>query len=379
MDLGECRKEIDQINNEMLELFIKRMEISKAVAEYKLENSLPILNHARERDILHDMTVKAGEKYGNYVKVLYSVLLDLSRSYQSALMSGSTSVSDAITGTLESSPKLLPKNTEVACQGTEGAYSQIAADKLFGLEKIKYYKTFEDVFKAVRDGVCSYGVLPIENSTYGTVVEVYDLMKKYSFQIVRAVRLPIRHALLAPNGVRLEDIREVISHPQALGQCGEFFSSHPDIKVTTGVNTALSAEYVAGSGRRDIAAIASPECAELYGLTVLSKDIQNAAINTTRFICISKDACIFPGANKISIMLTLPHTPGSLYNTLAKFTAQGLNLTKLESRPIAGTDFEAQFYFDFEASPYDKNVLALLDDLSRDCESFSFLGAYSEN
>lgn len=379
MDLGQCRKEIDKLNDEILELFIKRMEISGEVAEYKKNNSLPILNRARERDILHDMTVKAGKKYENYVKVLYSVLLDLSRSYQSALMSGDTSVSDAVTKALESSPKLLPTNSEVACQGTEGAYSQMAADKLFGIEKITYYKTFEDVFKSVRDGECAYGVLPIENSTHGTVVEVYDLMKKYSFQIVRAVKIPIRHALLAPEGVELKDIREVVSHTQAIGQCSDFLAAHPHIKVTAGANTALSAEFAAKSGRKDIAAIASSACAELYGLKIISRDIQNAAINTTRFICISKEACIFPGANKISIMLTLPHTPGSLYNTLAKFTAQGLNLTKLESRPIAGTDFEAQFYFDFEGSPYDKNVLSLLDALSRECESFSFLGAYSEN
>lgn len=379
MELGQCRKEIDKINDEILELFIKRMEISKSVAEYKLKNSLPILNRAREREILHDMTVKAGETYENYVKVLYSVLLDLSRSYQGTIMSGSTEISGAVLTALETSPKMFPKNAEVACQGTEGAYSQIAADILFGLEKITYYKTFEDVFKSVRDGKCRYGVLPIENSTYGTVIEVYDLMKKYSFQIVRAVKVPIRHALLAPHGVKTEDIREVISHTQAIGQCSDFLAVHPEIKVTAGTNTALSAEFVAKSGRNDVAAIASPACAELYGLDILSKDIQNAAINTTRFICISKDACIFPGANKMSIMLTLPHTPGSLYNTLAKFTAQGLNLTKLESRPIAGTDFDAQFYFDFEASPYDKKVLSLLDALSKECESFSFLGAYSEN
>ena len=379
MELSQCREMIDKLNDEMLRLFIKRMDVAKDVAEYKMQNGLPILNKARERDILHDMTVKAGKEYESYVKVLYSVVMDLSRSYQSKLLNCKNDIAEGIKNALKTSVKTLPKNATVACQGVEGAYSQIAADKLFGIEKITYFKTFDEVFRAVKDGTCDYGVLPIENSTYGTVVEVYDLMKRYSFSIVSAKKVPIRHTLLACKGAELDGITEVVSHPQALGQCSEFLASHPNIKVTNAANTAISAETVARSGRKDIAAIASGACAELYDLDVLSLDIQNATVNTTRFICISKDQMILPGATKMSIMLTLPHTPGALYNTLARFTAEGLNLTKLESRPIAGTDFEAQLYFDFEASPYDDGVLSLLDTLSRDCESFSFLGAYPES
>ena len=283
-----------------------------------------------------------------------------------------------VTKALESSPKVFPKRALVACQGTEGAYSQIAADKFFGMEKIKYYKTFEDVFIAVRDKECEYGVLPIENSTYGTVIDVYDLMKKYSFNIVRALKLPVKHALLVKEGTRLEDIREVFSHPQAIGQCSDFFRANQNIKATECQNTAVAAKMITESDRTDVAAIASSACAELYGLKKLVDGVQNASYNFTRFICITSNDYIFPGANKMSLMLTLPHTPGALYNTLAKFTAEGLNLTKLESRPIAGSDFEAQFYFDFEGTPYDKRVLNMLDALSCECESFNFLGSYLE-
>jgi len=378
MDLKECRQEIDKINNEMLSLFLRRMEVSRSVAEYKAEHNLPILNHAREREILGEMTEKAGDEFENYVKTFYSVMMDLSRSYQSTVLGKKDAVQKKVTKALESSPKVFPKRALVACQGTEGAYSQIAADKFFGMEKIKYYKTFEDVFIAVRDKECEYGVLPIENSTYGTVIDVYDLMKKYSFNIVRALKLPVKHALLVKEGTRLEDIREVFSHPQAIGQCSDFFRANQNIKATECQNTAVAAKMITESDRTDVAAIASSACAELYGLKKLVDGVQNASYNFTRFICITSNDYIFPGANKMSLMLTLPHTPGALYNTLAKFTAEGLNLTKLESRPIAGSDFEAQFYFDFEGTPYDKRVLNMLDALSCECESFNFLGSYLE-
>lgn len=378
MDLSECRSEIDKINKEMLELFLRRMKISDDVARYKAEHALPILNRAREREILGEMTELAGEEFENYAKVFFSVIMDLSRSRQSALIKPSTAISDKVRSALEASPKLFPKRATVACQGTEGAYSQIAADKLFGLEKIRYFRSFEEVFTAVRDGVCEYGVLPIENSTYGTVVEVYDLMKKFDFNIVRSAKIKVRHALLAKKGTRLEDIDTVYSHPQAIGQCSDFFRANPDIKAVPCENTAVAARNVADSENGNTAALASLSCAELYGLDVVKEQVQNNFNNATRFICISHTPMIFPGASKISLTLTLPHVPGSLYNTLAKISSEGLNLTKLESRPIEGSDFDAQFYFDIDASPYDEKVLTLLDSLAYECESFSFLGAYGE-
>ncbi len=378
MDLKECRKQIDIINSEMLKLFVRRMEISEDVAKYKAENGLPIFNNAREREILGEMTSSSPEIFENYVKTFFTVVMDLSKSYQRTVLNGTTAVSEKIKSAIESTPMIFPKRAVVACQGTEGAYSQIAADKLFGMEKIIYFKSFEDVFKAVRDKICDYGVLPIENSTYGTVIDVYDLMKKYRFSIVRSQRLKITHKLLAKKGTSLRDIREVYSHPQAIGQCSNFFAANPEIKAVPFANTALAAEKVKNSEGNSLAAIASSACADLYGLDTVSDEIMNSGNNQTRFICISSNDYIFPGADKISIMLSLPHTPGALYNTLAKFAAIGLNLTKIESRPIEGSDFEAQFYFDFEASPYDEKILSMLDTLSRDCENFVFLGSYRE-
>jgi len=246
------------------------------------------------------------------------------------------------------------------------------------LPNILYFRHFEGVFQAVQNGLCRYGILPIENSSYGSVTMVYDLMKKYDFHIAKSLKMLISHSLLAKPDTRMDMIKEIVSHEQAIGQCSEFLRGHKDIKITVCENTAIAAQMVANSDRTDIAAISSKNCADLYGLTVLNDSIQNSEINYTRFICISKELEIYPGADKISLMLTLPHRPGSLYTTIAKFAALGLNLTKLESRPIPGKDFEFMFYFDFDASIYSDEVIRLLCDLEAGPDQFEFLGSYSE-
>ena len=376
MDLTECRKKIDEINDEMLRLFLQRMEVCRSVAEYKMANGLPILNHAREREIIYEMTGKAGDEFADYVKVYYNVIMDLSRAYQGKIINHEGALAERIKSCRVDED--FPRRATVACQGVEGAYSQIACEKLFDTVNIKYYGSFRQVFEAVRDGECEFGLLPIENSTHGTVAEVYDLMSDFSFSISRSIKLRVDHCLLAKKGTKLEDIKKVVSHSQALGQCGNFFNAHPEITAEARPNTAVSAKEVALSATGDMAAIASPACAELYGLEVIATGIQNHPHNYTRFICISRDSVIYPGAEKISLMVTLPNTPGSLYNVLSKFNAVGLNLTKLESRPIEGSDFDVSFYFDFEGSPFDPAVLSLLEELNGSCIKFIFLGAYSE-
>ena len=376
MELSDCRKIIDGINNEMLKLFCERMKTSRLVAEYKAEHGLPIMNHAREREIIYEMTEKAGPEFEYYTKVFYNVIMDLSRAYQAKLLNRESTVSDTVRAYRENVNSPFPRRAVVACQGVEGAYSQLACEKMFETARIRYYRSFGEVFEAVRDGECEFGMLPIENSTYGTVSEVYDLMKKHSFCIVRELKLRVDHCMLAKKGTSLENVREVLSHGQALGQCGDFFADHRDIILRACANTAAAAKEVAESSRNDIAAIASASCAELYGLEVIAEGLQNNKHKYTRFICISRDGRIYPGARKISLMLTLPHTPGSLYTALAKLTANGLNLTKLESRPIEGSDFDVCFYFDIEASPEDPNLLSVLDELNSHCETFAFLGAY---
>ena len=260
----------------------------------------------------------------------------------------------------------------------EGAYSQIACDKLFAMPDIVYFKSFEGVFQAVEQGLCEYGVLPIENSSHGTVSAVYDLMRHYKFHILRSIKVQINHMLLANPGAKKETIREIFSHEQALGQCAAYLKQFPDAKITVVENTAVAAKRVGESGRTDVAAISSRDCAALYGLAILEEDVQDAASNFTRFICITKELRIYPGASRISLMLSLPHRPGALYAMIAKFSALGLNLIKIESRPIPGRDFEFLFYFDMEASVYSDEVLSLLGELSEEPELFILLGCYSE-
>lgn len=385
-DIQESRAEIDALNRELVEKFCRRMDVAADVAAYKREMGLPVYDRTREREILADMADLAGEDYRYYAKIFFTVMMDLSKARQASLLADAHAethpedISGRIERALSRTTPIFPDGGRVACQGVEGAYSQIAADRLFSLPRIRYYGTFGDVFEAVDSGACEFGILPIENSTYGTVNEVYDLMQKYRFSIVRGIKLRIDHRLLALPGAKLSDIRAVYSHSQALGQCRRFLEAHPEIETHVCRNTAEAAATVAKMGRCDVAAIASESCASLYSLDQIadSATIMNAGRNDTRFICIAKDLRIYPGATKISLMLTLPHEPGSLYTTLAKFTAQGVNLTKLENRPIEGRNFDMRFYFDFEASPLEPRIRSMLDDLERSCETFAFLGGYSE-
>ena len=241
-----------------------------------------------------------------------------------------------------------------------------------------YFRSFDAVFQAIEQGMCQYGILPIENSTAGSVTQVYDLMISHNFSIVRTFRLKIDHNLLANPGSSLKDIRTVYSHEQAINQCGKFLEGLTGVKVIPVANTAVAAEMVAKSGQKDVAAISSRFCAELYGLTCLASSIQDKGNNRTRFICISKNLEIYPGSDKTSIMMILPHKPGSLYKVLARLYTLGINVSKLESRPIPDREFEFMFYFDLDTSIYSEEYLQLMCELDDLCEEFKYLGSYTE-
>ena len=283
-----------------------------------------------------------------------------------------------MTRAIEKTPKLFPQAPMVACQGVEGAYSQIACEKIFRDPFSLYFRDFEGVFNAIEQGMCEYGVLPIENSTAGSVKKVYDLMIRHNFSIVRTFRLKVDHNLLANPGATLSDIKEVYSHEQALNQCSDFLQTIPNVNIVPMVNTAVAAETVAKSGRNDVAALSSRACAELYGLNCLAASVQDKGNNRTRFICISKNLEIYPGADKTSIMMILPHRPGSLYKVLARFYTLGINVTKLESRPLPDREFEFMFYFDLETSIYSEEFVQLICELDELCEEFKYLGSYTE-
>lgn len=379
MNLEELRAEIDTIDDSLLQDFAQRMNVVGQIGLEKKSEGLPTLDPAREREKLADIVTKLPPEMEQYGYTLWSMLFEISRSYQSSLNPQPSALRKDIERAIVDTQPLFPPTATVACQGVEGAYSQLACEKLFKHPQVMYFKTFESVFSAIENGFCDYAVLPLENSTAGSVKEIYDLMLSHSsFKIVRSTRLKVDHNLVAKKGTKMSDIKEIFSHPQAISQCAKFLDAMPGVKITACENTAAAAEAVAKSERTDVAAISSYNCVELYGLERLAADIQDRSNNYTRFICISKKLEIYPGADKTSLMLVLPHRPGALYQILGRFYALGMNLIKLESRPLPDREFEFMFYFDLETSVYSDEFIRLVDDLDAICEEFQYLGSYSE-
>lgn len=378
MELSDYRTQIDRIDAELLRLFAERMQTAAGIAAYKKEHALPVLDTGREREKLAGIVKAAPEDLQEEAVSLFRLLFSLSRGYQRSLLGSSSTLPEILKRAVVTTPQLFPTSAAVACQGVEGAYSQQACDKLFQHPSVFFCATFDKVFAAIEQGLCQYGVLPLENSTAGSVNAVYDLMQKHNFSIVRSVRLRVDHSLLALPGAKLSDIREIVSHGQALEQCSEFLKQLPNVTVTRCENTAAAARMVAESGRKDLAAIASNACAEIYGLQSLQDRVQNEHGNYTRFICIAAKPEVYPGADRTSLLVTLANEPGSLYQVLARIYGCGINLTKLESRPIPGSDDTFRFYFDLEASVYSPELPKLLGELESVCEHVCYLGSYSE-
>ena len=377
MELQDIRERIDSVDEQILKLFLERMELSEQVADYKREHHLPVLNKTREREILARVTERSGERE-RYAYHLFTTLMELGRARQAELLSTPTNVAAQVKEGLANGAELFPQTGLIACQGIEGANSQVACDKLLPRGHIMYVKTFRAVVSAVESGLCKFGVLPIENSSNGSVRAVYDLLQDHNLSIVRAVRLHIRHELLALPGVQLSDITEIYSHEQAIGQCGKFLSGLNGVRVIPCDNTATAAQMVAESGNRHAAAISSHACAALYGLECLNAHIQDSENNYTRFICVTKTPAIYAGANHISLIISTENRPGALYDILAKLAALGINMSKLESCPVTGRNFEFIFFLELEASVQDSSVLPMLEELERSNPGFLFLGNYAE-
>ena len=379
MELSDIRSRIDDIDDELLRLFAERMGLAADVARAKAGTGKAVFDPAREREKLARVAAEAPEGLRPQAIALFSLLMSMNKAEQQRILAGGnpTTTSSLMRRALKGNDEPFPATASVACQGVEGAYSQIAASKLFRVPSISFFSTFEGVFRAVSEGLCEFGVLPIENSTAGSVNAVYDLLAAHSFYIVRSLRLKIDHNLLAKPGCALADIREVYSHEQAIAQCADYLECI-GVKATACENTARAAEAVARSNRRDVAALSSRDCAALYGLDIIDANVQDSDNNYTRFVVISAEPTIYPGASRTSLMLTLSHEPGSLFRVLERFYALDINLVKLESRPIPGRDFEFMFYFDVDCPVGAASLGTLLDGLGDVCESFTYFGSYTE-
>ena len=375
MDLLELRNEIDKIDSELIPLLLKRMSISEKVAQYKVERGIPVLNEEREQEILNNVAAKCGEQ-GETIKTVFSATMDASRALQHKIIGGGKELRELVEKS-QIDGKLTANGAPVACQGVDGAYSGITANTLCPDAPVKYYKQFEDVFEAVNKGEAIYGVIPVENSTAGSVHESYDLIMKYRFYVVGAYDLKIEHCLCAKEGTAYENITNVYSHPQALSQCGNFLKNF-DFTGINFSNTAAAAEYVANSSKRDIGVICSEFAAKKYGLKILKRNVQNNNNNRTRFIVISKKLVISSDANKISLIFSIADKTGSLYRVLGRFSMAGLNLTKLESRPIENENFNYHFYVDVSGSVKQQSALDLMCALYDELPEFEFLGNFNE-
>ncbi len=377
-DMPELRQEIDRIDTRIFELFAERAEVARQIGDYKRENGLPVFDPGRERQKIADASNRVPAELKTYAQVLMQLLMEAAKSRETLPEDEKPALLGEIEAARASTPELFPADANVACQGVEGAYSQIAAGHFFKHPTIQYCPSFEGVFQAVEDGSCSYGVLPVENSTAGTVNKVFDLMMEHSFHVVRTYRQKIDHNLLAKKGAKIEGIRDIYSHEQAINQCRHYLETLPGARVHVCENTAMAARLVAESDRDDVAALSSRSCADLYGLDILASNVQDRDNNYTRFACISKQLEIYPGADRTTLMLVLNHEPGALYKVLAKIYALDLNLLKLESRPIPQRDFEFMFYFDIDCAVASPEFEALISSLSSACQELRYLGSYTE-
>ena len=378
MNLDELRNKIDGIDSEICRLFAERMQVVTDIARYKKENKMVVYHPSRARTVLHNISKQLGPEFEGYGRSLYHTIFDLSESYQTRVLSEDAEFYRHIKEITSKPPLPFPKRASVACAGCEGAFAHLAAERLFDLPEMMFVSNFNSVFRAINGGLCEYGVLPIENSLAGSVNAIYDLLNEHNVSIVRSIRLKVDHSLLTHPGVKLEDIREIYSHQQAISQCSEFLSTLKDVRVIAVENTAEAARMVAMSGDKTKASLSSRLCAELYQLQVLKNAVQNRDNNYTRFICIAKQPQIYSGANRTSIMMVIPHRPGSLFRILSRFNATGVNLVKLESRLIPEREFEYRFYFDIEASVYSPEFQSLMCELNTSGEQFKYFGTYAE-
>lgn len=375
IDLQECRKEIDIIDSEILRLFEKRMQVCENVAKYKINTGKKVLDPERERQkiaVLREMA--HGEFNALGVQELFQQIMAISRKRQYQLLTehGVEEERD-----YEMAEQLPLENANVVFQGVEGAYSYAAMRAYFGEDIHSHHvKTWRDAMEEVAAGTADYAVLPIENSTAGIVADIYDLLTEYQLYIVGEQVIRVEHVLLGLPETELKDVQTVYSHPQGLAQCKKYLEEHPEWKTVEVANTAGAAKQVMEDGDRTHAAIASREAGKVFGLSVLAEKICHNGQNVTRFIIVSRKPVYVKNAGKISVCFELPHAKGTLYNMLSHMIYNGLNMTKIESRPIPGRTWEYRFFVDFEGNLEDSAVKNALRGLEAEANRMRILGNY---
>ncbi len=375
MDLKDLRKQIDEIDSSLVELYEKRMEVSSAIADYKIENGKKVYDRERELEKIKTVKSLAHSEFNRIgVEELFSQIMSMSRKLQYQKLSekgASLRLPFIQIDSLSGSAR------RVCYQGAEGAYSEEATIRFFGEGVNSFHvDTFRDAFGALEDGSADYAVLPIENSTAGIVSEVYDLLTEYENYIVGEQIIDIRHCLLGVPGAKLEDIQTVYSHPQSLMQSSRFLAEHSDIKQISMKNNAFAARKVAEDKDKTQAAIASKRAGEIYGLEIIKEAINQAESNSTRFIVVTNQKVFLKGAGKISLCLEIPHEAGSLYHIMSHFIYNGLNMTKIESRPIEDRNWEYRFFIDFDGNLEDSSVKNALRGLREEAKMMKILGNY---
>lgn len=369
-DLPEIRADINGVDEQIRELFLKRMSLALEVAETKAETDDKIFKPDREAEILEKRAAGMEEELRlKYVALLQS-MIRASREYQySQTLRRAPSKFP-----IDAMPQALSPKT-VYYQGVPGAYQELAARSLFPETEPQHVPTWEQVFQTVRDGVVDAGVVPVENTTAGTVSEVYDLLLQYDLSINRSTIKKIRHCLAAVPGASLGDVKQVCSHPHALPQCHDFIAEH-GLEAIEVANTAIAAQNVAARGDKALAAICSCQAAELYGLSVLAEGINDLKHNETRFIAVSRNLTVQPEDNRIEIAFHIPNVAGSLRGVLDIFADYGVDMTEIHSRPMKDSPWCYVFYIDFTGNLNDHAVRAMLYQLYEELPYIKVIGSY---
>ena len=381
-ELEALRGQIDEIDQKLVRLFEQRMAVTQQVGEYKQKQGMPVLDQTRHREVLESKAKLLLEpSLKTDVTLLYETIMGMSRRQQRKIVrEGAEEPSYArIQAAMESrrAPVAAPR---VVYQGEPGAYSEQASRNFFGPDvNTRGLRQFEDVFLALRDGTADYGVVPIENNSTGAIRQVYDLLSKYEFSLVGETTVKVEHCLVAPRGASLETITHVYSHEQGIFQSEEFLKQYPHWVPVASMDTAGSAKYVSETGDITKAAICSERAAELYGLEILARKVNYSAINTTRFVVVSPQMELRDGADKISAVLTTPHESGCLHEILSIFAVNGLNMVKLESRPIPGKSWEYMFFVEFTGSLTAPGMDGVLHELAQTAGDFRVLGNFKAN